>query len=199
MYVSGALERLWRIGPVFRSGEAVAAGVSWRDLYTLRDRGEILELSRGLYQVAEMAGISNPDFVAVCGRAPHGMICLDSALAHWDLSDAIPARVHLAVPEGTHRPTIDYPPTRVHVFRAATFELGRIEMTAEYGERFWISDRERSVVDAFRLRHLLGDDLAYAALRRYLNAWPQPARIAELARELRVWGPLSDAMRVLQG
>lgn len=54
------------------------------------------------------AGISNVDFVAVCGRAPHGMICLNSALAYWDLSDEIPAQVHLAVPSGSHRPVIDY-------------------------------------------------------------------------------------------
>ena len=46
-----ALERLQKIGPVFRSREAVDAGVSWRDLYDLRDRGEVLELSRGLFQL----------------------------------------------------------------------------------------------------------------------------------------------------
>jgi hypothetical protein len=45
--VPPALSRLREIGPVFRSKDAVAAGVSWRDLYALRDRGEILELSRG--------------------------------------------------------------------------------------------------------------------------------------------------------
>ena len=98
----------------------------------------------------------------------------------------------------SHRPTIDYPPTRVHVFRAATFSLGRIEVREEHGERFWISDRERTVVDAFRLRHRIGEDMANAALRRYLGDRPKPVRVAELARELRVWTPLASAMRVLQ-
>jgi hypothetical protein len=37
-----ALGLLRKIGPVFRSKDAVAAGVSWRDLYALRDRSEIL-------------------------------------------------------------------------------------------------------------------------------------------------------------
>ncbi len=41
-------ELLRHLGPVFRSGEAVTAGVSWRDLYALRDGGQIIELSRGL-------------------------------------------------------------------------------------------------------------------------------------------------------
>jgi predicted transcriptional regulator of viral defense system len=192
-----ALNRIRELGPVFRSRDAVAAGVSWRDLYALRDQGEILELSRGLYQQAA-AGISNVDFVAVCGRAPQGMICLNSALAYWDLSDEIPAEVDLAVPSGSHRPVIDYPPTRVHVFHAGTFAMGRLEVAGETGERFWVSDRERTVADAFRLRHLTGEDLAFAALRRYLQSRPRLARLAEVARPLRAWSALSAALRILQ-
>jgi predicted transcriptional regulator of viral defense system len=193
-----ALSTLREIGPVFRSKDAVAAGVSWRDLYALRDQGEILELSRGLYQLPDATGMSNVDFVAVCGRAPRGMICLNSALAYWDLSDEIPAQVHLAVPSGSHRPVIDYPPTQVHVFHAGTFAIGRLEVTAEAGERFWVSDRERTVADAVRLRHLTGDDLAYAAVRRYLQSRPSLARLADVARPLRAWGPLSEVLRILQ-
>jgi predicted transcriptional regulator of viral defense system len=193
-----ALSTLREIGPVFRSKDAVAAGVSWRDLYALRDQGEILELSRGLYQLPDATGMSNVDFVAVCGRAPRGMICLNSALAYWDLSDEIPAQVHLAVPSGSHRPVIDYPPTQVHVFHAGTFAIGRLEVTAEAGEQFWVSDRERTVADAVRLRHLTGDDLAYAAVRRYLQSRPSLARLADVARPLRAWGPLSEVLRILQ-
>jgi predicted transcriptional regulator of viral defense system len=198
MPAAAALSRIRELAPVFRSKDAVAAGVSWRDLYALRDQGAILELSRGLYQRADAAGISHLDFVAVCGRAPHGMICLNSALAYWDLSDEIPAEVDLAVPSGSHRPVIDYPPTRVHTFRAGTFAIGRLEIAEEAGERFWVSDRERTVADAFRLRHLTGEDLAFAALRRYLESRPRLARLAEVARPLRAWGTLSAALRILQ-
>lgn len=194
-----ALERLREIGPVFRSKEAVAVGISWRDLYALRDEGEVFELSRGLFQLADAAGAGNIDFVAVCARAPQGMVALDSALSYWDLTDDIPSQVHLAVPEGSHRPTIDNPPTTVHVFRAATFALGRIEVREESGERFRITDRERTVIDAFRLRHRLGENEAHRALRRYLSQ-PRPklARLADLARPLRVSTPVGSALRVLQ-
>lgn len=199
MPVDTALDRLRRLDPVFRSKQAIAAGVSWRDLYRLRDSGEVLELSRGLYQLAERAGTGYIDFVTVCARAPHGMVCLNSALAYWELSDEIPAQVHLAVPEGTHRPAIDYPPTRIHVFRAATFDNGRIGIRLESGETFCISDRERTVVDTYRFRYRIGDDLAREALRRYVHDRPRLARLAELAQQFRVWTPLSDALNVLQG
>lgn len=45
-----ALQRLRVIGPVFRSRDAVAAGVSWRDLDAPRDDGELLQLSSGVFQ-----------------------------------------------------------------------------------------------------------------------------------------------------
>jgi len=176
----------------------VAAGVSWRDLYELRDSGAVVELSRGVYQLGDVAGATSIDFVAVCVRAPRGMICLNSALAHWDLSDEISSEVHLAVPQDSHRPAIDFPPTRVHVFRSTTFDLGRLEVTLEDGSRFSITDRERSVVDAFRLRHLVGQDVAYEALRRYLSDRPRRARIVELARSFRVSAPMTDAIRLLK-
>lgn len=40
--------------------------------------------------------------------------------------------------------------------------------------------------------------MAHAALRRYLQGRAQPARLSEYARALRVWGPLTGALRVLQ-
>ncbi len=198
MLAEMTIDRLQRLGPVFRSRDAIEAGVSWRDLYMLRDDGVIIELSRGLYQLADAAGSGNVDFVIVCARAPRGMVCMNSALAYWDLTDEIPAAVHLAVPEGAHRPTIDHPPTKVHVFNAATFGLGRVEIHEEHDERFWITDRERTVIDAFRLRHQLGDVVAHAALRRYLSDRPKPARLVEIARALRVATPVTEALMVLQ-
>lgn len=192
------LDRLQGLGAVFRSRDAIAVGLSWRDLYALRDGGEILELSRGLFQRATSAGGDHVDLVAVCARAPHGMIAMDSALSYWDLTDDIPMTVHLAVPSGSHRPAIDHPPTTVHVFAAATFDLGRIEVEEEGGERFSISDRERTVVDAFRLRHQLGETTAHHALRRYLGqSHPRRTLLVDYASRLRAASAVRAAIRVL--
>ena len=101
-------------------------------------------------------------------------------------------------PEGMHRPTIDYPPTKIHVFRTESFPLGRLEVNQEQGERFWITDPERTVADVFGLRHLVGEQLALGALRRYLQAAPKTAQLMDTARQLRVSTPLGAALRVLQ-
>ena len=193
----GSLERLRRIGPIFRSSEAIRAGISWRDLYRLRDEAEIIELSRGLYQLRDAAGVDNIDFIAVCTRAPRSMVCLNSALAYWDLSDEIPSVVHIAIPKGSHLPVIDYPPTDVHVFGTESFQAGRVEVIHGKRERFWISSRERSVVDTFRLRHRVGDSLANEAMRRYLQTRPDLALLIELSHELRVGPAFAGALRIL--
>lgn len=192
-----ALDRLRAVGPLFRSGEAVAAGVSWRDLYRLRDEGEIVELSRGLYQLRESAGVDCIDFISVSARVPRAMICMVSALAYWDLTDENPSGVHLAIPRGTHRPVIDYPPSVIHVFAPETFEIGRIELCQRESERFSITSRERSIVDAFRLRHLVGSELAHEALRRYLRSQPQLPELSAMGRALRAGKAFADSIRLL--
>jgi predicted transcriptional regulator of viral defense system len=127
------------------------------------------------------------------------MVCLGSALAYWDLTDEIPIWVDLAVPAGSHRPKIDYPPTRVHVFGTSNFGLGRIEVVVGTDLGFRITDPERTVVDCFRQRHRLGVELAVAGLRRYLRRpHAQPGLVLEMAEELRVRMPILEAMRVLQ-
>ena len=192
-------DRLRPLGLIFRARDAVRAGLSWRDLYQARDSGLVVELSRGLFQLREMAGIDQIDFVTVCTRAPQGMICLGSALAYWDLSDQNPDQVDLAVPSGSHRPRIDHPPTQVHVFAAATFALGQTDIAVGETVSFSISDPERTVVDCFRFRHRIGMELAVGGLRRYLRRpHAQSGRVLELAEQLRVRTPILEAMRILQ-
>lgn len=194
---TSALALLREIGPIFRAREAVDIGVSWRDLYELRDRGDVLVLSRGLYQLEEAAGVDDIDFIAVCARAPRGMICLNSALAYWDLSDEIPPVVHLAMPKGAHRPRIDYPPTTVHVFAAETFDVGRLDVVHGERERFAITSRERAVLDAYRLRRLIGPDVANEALRRYLRAEPRLSMLSTTARDMHIGSGFGHLVRLL--
>ncbi|MGH8905393.1 MAG: type IV toxin-antitoxin system AbiEi family antitoxin domain-containing protein [Egibacteraceae bacterium] len=185
--------------PTFTAGQARAAGLAWRGLYKLRDQGEVIEISRGVFRFADAPPLAHPEFVAVAWRAPHGTICLTSALQWWSLTDELPREVHLAVPRGAHRPTITYPPTRVHIFDAGTFDAGRVRVDAGDDEPIWISSADRTVVDMMRLRHRVGPDLALNSLRRYL-ATPDasPGALLRLARTLRVETAVAAALEVLQ-
>jgi predicted transcriptional regulator of viral defense system len=139
-----------------------------------------------------------PDLLAVSARAPRGMICLVSALGYWDLTDEMPGVVDLAVPRGTNQPTITYPPTKVHVFQAATFDLGRTQVPVGPEEHIWVSDRERTIVDCFRPRTGVGTSISYNALRSYMaSPEAKPGRLLDLARALRTFAVVRHALEVL--
>jgi predicted transcriptional regulator of viral defense system len=189
-----------RSGGVFRAKDAAEGGVHWRDLYALRDEGFLVELSRGVFRLADAEMSPYLDLIAVSKRSPRGVICLNSALSFWDLTDEVPPKVHLAVPRGSRPPSIDYPPTRVHVFAADTFDLGRERVRLESGEEINVYSPERSVVDAVRMRGRVGADVAYEALRRYLRRpGSSSGELLRLARRLRAGGAVADALEVLTG
>jgi hypothetical protein len=82
-------------------------------------------------------------------------------------------------------PAVDQPATKVHTFDARTFDLGREQARTDADEPFWIYSTERSVVDVMRLSRWVGQDVAFQALRRYVDRrGSEPARLAELARDL---------------
>lgn len=187
-----------RAGGISSAAKLIESGARWEDLYQLRDSGELIELSRGVFRVADAPATAHLDLVAVCRRAPEGTICLNSAATFWDLSDEMPDAVHLAIARGRHRPRIAYPPTRIHVFAAATFSLGRTMEKIESGETIAISSPERTVVDLMRLRSRVGRDLALGALRRYLQGSDaKPGELLALARRLRVGSVMAEAMEPL--
>ena len=198
MSVEQASRRLEQFGDrPFRVVEATAAGVPRYEVYRLRDRGEIVAIGPGVFRRARSAVSSSADLAAVCALVPRGTICLNSALAHWDLTDELPAVVHVAVPRGSHRPRIEHPATLVHVFAARTFDLDRREATTEAGELLRIYSPERTVVDTMRLAHQVGRDTALHALSRYLRRPDaQPRRLAALARELGGRRRIADALEV---
>ena len=183
----------------FTTGQAAAAGLASTTLYRLRDRGEVVELSRGVWRWADAAPTAYESLLAVTLRAPNGTVCLISALSLHELTDELPAAVDLAVARGATRPHVSYPPVAVHVFDADTFELRREQVEVAPGEQVPVYGPARSVVDALRLRHQSGADIAYGALRRLLARRRGGAReVLEVARTLNCEGSARAALEVLQ-
>lgn len=181
----------------FTTRTARASGVHPRELYGWRDGGEIIELSRGVFRRADAPSATYPDLLAVAYRSPLAIVCCVSAAAVHDLTDEMPPSVQIAVPTRHRPPRIAHPPTEAFRFDAATFELGLSSVEAAPGERVRIYDPGRTVIDLMRLRHRLGEPLAYAALHRYLcHRGAQPAALLRRAAALDVYGPVRSALDV---
>lgn len=185
-------------GGIASASELTKGGARWEDLYRLRDEGALIELSRGIYRVANAPATAHLDLIAVCRRAPDVMICLNSAASFWELTDELPEAVHIAVARGRHRPRIAYPATRVHVFAADSFALGRVHQPIESGETIAVSSKERTVVDLLRLRTRVGRDVALSALRTYLRKGDaKPGELLALACQLRIGTVMAEVLELL--
>lgn len=176
--------------PTFTTAQARQAGLSPRDLATLVSDDAVDELSRGIYRRTDAPETAHPDLLAVHMRAPHAVICGESALALHELIDDIPAAVHIAIPRGTRRPSISYPPVVIAQYAVKNFDLNIEQYEAASGEFVPVYDAARSVVDAMRHRHRVGQTLALAALGRYLRT-SGPDGVGDIQRIARQLNALS--------
>lgn len=183
--------------PTFTTHAARELGWHPRDLYRLRDTGQVYELSRGVFRRADAPAPHWPDLLAVGTRAPRGIVCCVSALVVHDLTDEIPRAVQIAVARTRRPPRIDHPPTEVFRFEDGTFELGLSSVEVAPGESTRIYTAERTIIDMMRLRRRLGESLALGALRRYLRRrQARPGELLSIARSLNVLGPVRLAVDV---
>jgi predicted transcriptional regulator of viral defense system len=151
---------------ILRTSEALGLGIHPRTLYGMRDAGMLERLARGLYRLADLPPLSNPDLVTVALKIPDGVVCLVSALAFHDLTTEIPHAVDVAVQKGSRRPRLEHPPLRVFWFSGPAWREG-VETQPIDGIPVRITGPAKSVADIFKFRRRLGLDIALEALRRY--------------------------------
>ena len=164
---------------VFTHAEALDAGISDRVLYQMRDRGDIERIARGIFARPELE--ADPNLVEIVIRAPRATLCLTSALAFHDLTDDIPPAVNVALPR-SQRPPRAEAPVAWHRFDADTFDIGRTATSVTDQLVIGIYSPTRTIIDAYRLRHLYGTDQALEALKRWLRIrGNQPAALLDMA------------------
>jgi predicted transcriptional regulator of viral defense system len=151
---------------LLRTSEALRAGIHPRVLYALRDAGVIAAVSRGLYRLADLPPLGNPDLATVARRVPQGVVCLLSALSYHGITTQVPHAVYVALPRGAEPPRLDYPPLKVVWFSAAAFTYG-VEVHDIDDVHMRIYSAPKTVADSFKYRNRLGLPVAIEALKLY--------------------------------
>lgn len=181
---SKALRALSKKG-VFSSAEGREAGIPPRMLAYFYEKGEIEKVWRGMYKIKNIdfdSAFEWEDLVLTALSIPNGVICLISALSYYDLTDEIMREFWIAVPHATTSPSRK----NTRIIRMRTHSLGKTSV--KIGSRkINIFDRERTIVDAFRL---LDHEVAIKALKAYLS-WagglkPDLRKLQDYARALKV-------------
>lgn len=172
-------------------------GLSERSLYRLRDEGLIELVRRGLFRRHD-APAADIDLVEIALRAPRATLCLTTALARHGLTDEIPATIDVALPRGRHRPAT-IAPANWHMFDPTTFNVGRAELSLDGDTTIGLYGPERSIIDATRLRHREGTDLANTALKRWLvRPGSTPSELLRMASQFpQAQRALREALEIL--
>jgi predicted transcriptional regulator of viral defense system len=173
-------------GGMLRTGEALQLGIHPRTLYSMRDSGVLERITRGVYRLADLPPLSDPDLTTVATRIPNGVICLISALAFHRLTREIPHYVYVALPRGSEPPRLDHPPLRVFWLTDAVFRAG-VETLELDGVSLHVYCPAKTIADCFKYRNKIGIGIAVEALRTLKERESlDPDEILHFARICRV-------------
>jgi predicted transcriptional regulator of viral defense system len=152
----------------------------------MRDAGVLERLGRGVYRLADLPPLGNPDLVTVALRVPEGVICLVSALAFHEITTQIPHEVYIALNRGAQPPRLDHPPIRLFWFTGQAFAAG-IETHEMDGVCVRVYGAAKTVADCFKYRNKLGLDMAVESMKLFLRQRRgDPGELLKFARVCRV-------------
>jgi predicted transcriptional regulator of viral defense system len=181
------LQALRSHGGWLRQPEVLDLGVHPRWLSRLVAEGTIERVSKGLYRLPQEPETEYEGFIDAARAVPGGVVCLLSALAHYELTTSNPSEIYLAIPRTTWAPKVDYPPIRFFRFSPRMMAFG-VQLVRTSRGSFLIFDREKTICDSLRHRTVVGQDVVIEALRAYLRS-PRIRKIDQLigtARRCRV-------------
>jgi predicted transcriptional regulator of viral defense system len=138
-----------------RLSELTEAGVTAATVSRMKDKGLIVRLGRGLYQLPDAPLDTNHSLAEAAKLVPKGVIALVSALAFHGLTDTIPSRVWVAIGSKNRKPSVTQPPLQIVRFGDKVLRAGIEEHRIE-GVPVRIYGPAKTVVDLFRYRQRAG-------------------------------------------
>lgn len=178
-----------------RLNEFKERGITAATLSRMAEKGLVLRLGRGLYQLADADLDTHHSLAEAAKLVPKGVICLTSALAFHGLTDTIPARIWMAIGAKDRKPAASSIPLKFVRFGEKVLRSGIEEHVIE-GVQIRIYSPAKTVVDLFRYRQSEGRryqsspglSLAIEGLRETLKKrGATPAEITAFAEQAGVW------------
>lgn len=166
----------------------------------LLQKGQITQVSRGLYRSVEHEPTPHHRLAEVAKRVPNGLICLLSALFYHKLCPDSPSETWVAIDRKSHLPSMEDKAVRFVRFSGAALREGVEEHLIE-GVPVKITSCSKSVADCFKYRRKIGKDglnIALEALRTCLRQQRCPPdkllKCAKICRVESIVGPYLQAL-----
>ncbi|MBN1578695.1 MAG: hypothetical protein JW913_19180 [Chitinispirillaceae bacterium] len=172
-------------------------GYSRFQIPSMLRRGELVQISRGLYYRTNTPLSSQSTMAAVGKLVPKGIICLLTALRFHDIGTQNPASIWVALPSNYRTPKLSaISITAVHF----TEQFQRIGiLTVEIDSVvIKITNPVRTIADCFRFRNKIGLDVAMEALedgaRKKIYTSDELLKMAQQCRVYTVMEPYMEAI-----
>ena len=173
--------------PIARAYELRAAGVAAQTISRAVKDGELIQLSRGLYQHVDSEIDIAQSLAEASKIVPRGVIAMVSALAYHGLTDQMPRKIWVAIRAKDWVPTRSYPPLRIVEFRDRYLQQG-VEHHRISGVDVPIFSVPKTLADVFRNPRLMDRSVAVEGLRAALEQKKAtPSTIAEAAIAADAW------------
>jgi predicted transcriptional regulator of viral defense system len=164
---------------IMRLAELRSAGVTAATVSRMERDGEVIRLSRGLYQLPDAPLDVSHSLAEAAKRAPKGVVCLVSALAFHGLTDQLPKKIWMAIGKKDWTPKPDGVPIRIIRFAESLLAEG-VETHRIEGVPVKVFGVAKTVADCFRHRNKVGLPVAIEGLQEALRQ--RKATPAEIAR-----------------
>jgi predicted transcriptional regulator of viral defense system len=149
---------------VLRPRDLAALGLDPNYLARLERAGRLERVGRGLYVSPEAAVHEHHTLAEASKRAPHGVVCLLSALRFHEIGTQNPHQVWLAIDQDARPPKQSGVPLRIVRFSGRALSEG-VETHVIEDVPVRVYNPPKTVADCFKYRNKIGLDVALEALR----------------------------------
>jgi predicted transcriptional regulator of viral defense system len=166
-------------GP-FTYKQALASGLNLRMVRNLVADGQCYTVAKGVYMPTRVEYNEINQFKAatlVVGQP--SAICLVSALSVYGLTDVIPRKTWITVPAKKR--------TQISTLRVLRQSDPRWSIGIEAKDGYMVTSVERTLIESFRYRRMIGSNVAIEALREAIRTKrTTPSKVLDMAKKMKV-------------
>ncbi len=173
------------------------AKIHTRDVANACADGLIEKIKPGLYRLVDYPWDEHSSFTDIYAANNKAVICLLSAIEYYDLTTFNPTVVSVAIPHNAAKPKIIFPPTKIYFFKDKYYHTDIITIKSKNGT-FNIYSVEKTIVDLFRYRNKIGDDIVLEVLKNYIHHNKKNLyKLLECAKFFKIQDKLLPYMRAM--
>ena len=182
---------------IIRACDLKERNISRNYLYKLCQEGILERTAKGLYILSNSLITEHRSLIELTKQIPKAVICLISALSFHQLTTQLPSDVWIALPKGSWKPKIAYPPLNVSLFSNSSYLYG-IEEHNVCNNIIKVYSVAKTIADCFKFRNKVCLDVAIESLQEGLFnkkvSINELVEAAEVNRVLNVMKPYLEAL-----